>query len=48
MPSTITMRSTSGAGTFHMAVWSFRATYGNYHKLEVTSHILPNGQESSP
>ena len=48
LPSTITMRSTSGAGTFHMAVWSFRANYGNYHKLEVTSHILPNSQESSP
>lgn len=22
-------------------VWSFRGTYTNYHKLEVTSHILP-------
>lgn len=44
MPSTITMRVTSGSGTFHMIVWSFRATYRNYHKLEVTSRILPGSQ----
>ena len=41
MPSTITLRATSGSGTFHMIVWSFRATYRNYHKLEVKSRILP-------
>jgi hypothetical protein len=41
LPSTITMRATSGSGTFHTIVWSFRATYRNYHKLEVTSRILP-------
>jgi hypothetical protein len=40
MPSTITMSVTSGSGTFHPIVWSFRATYRNYHKLEVTSRIL--------
>ena len=39
MPSTITLRATSGAGTFHMTVWSFQAGYRNYHRLEVTSHI---------
>jgi hypothetical protein len=41
MPSAITMRVTTGAGTFHVAVWSFQATYQNYHKMEVTSRILP-------
>jgi hypothetical protein len=41
MPSTITLHATSGSGTFHMIVWSFRATYRNYHKLEVKSRILP-------
>lgn len=41
MPSTITLRATSGSGTFHMTAWSFRATYRNYHKLEVKSRILP-------
>lgn len=41
MPSTIALRVTSGAGTFHKIVWSFHATYRNYHKLEVKSRILP-------
>ncbi len=41
MPSAITSRVASGSGTFHMIVWSFRATYRNYHKLKVTSRILP-------
>jgi hypothetical protein len=44
MPSAITMRATSGLGTFHPIVWSFQATYRNYHKLEVTSRILPGGE----
>jgi hypothetical protein len=48
MPSTITMRNTSGSGTFHMIVWSFRATYRNYHKLEVTSRILPGSEAPAP
>jgi hypothetical protein len=48
MPSTITSRATSGSGTFHMIVWSFRATYRNYHKLEVTSRILPAGETPAP
>lgn len=48
MPSTITLDTTSGSGTFHMIVWSFRATYRNYHKLEVTSRILPAGEASAP
>ncbi|MDW5264882.1 MULTISPECIES: hypothetical protein [Acidobacteriaceae] len=41
MPSTITLHAISGSGSFHMIVWSFRATYRNYHKLEVKSRILP-------
>jgi len=28
--------------------WSFDATYSNYHKLEVTSHILPMGEAAVP
>lgn len=41
MPSTIDLRVTSGSGTFHKSVWSFQATYRNYHKLEVKSRVLP-------
>lgn len=41
MPSTITLHATSGAGTFHRIIWSFHASYRNYHKLEVNSRILP-------
>ncbi len=48
MPATITSRATSGAGTFHAIVWSFRATYRNFHKLEVTSRILPTGESPAP
>jgi hypothetical protein len=48
MPSTITLRSTSGSGSFHPIVWSFQATYRNYHKLEVTSRILPGSEAPAP
>jgi len=41
MPSTIVLRVTNGPGTFHKTVWSFRATYRNYHKVEVKSRVLP-------
>jgi hypothetical protein len=41
MPTVITSREASGAGTFHQIVWTYRATYRNFHKLEVTSHIVP-------
>jgi hypothetical protein len=41
MPATITSNSTSDPGTFHSTYWTFRASYRNYHKLEVTSRILP-------
>lgn len=43
MPSAITMRNTTGFG-FHRIVWSFRATYRNYHRLEVTSRIIPGSE----
>jgi hypothetical protein len=48
MPSTITLHATSSPGTFHTIVWSFRATYRNYHKLEVTSRILPSSKAPAP
>ena len=48
MPSTITMRVTRGSGTFHPIVWSFRAAYRNYHKLEVKSRILPGFEKPAP
>jgi hypothetical protein len=48
MPLTIASRSTSGSGTFHTMVWSYRATYRNYHKLEVTSRIVPGGGAGAP
>ena len=41
MPATIASNSTSDPGTFHSMYWTFRATYSKYHKLEVTSRILP-------
>jgi len=48
MPSAITMSNASGSGTFHMMLWSFRATYRNYHRLEVTSRILPGFEAPAP
>jgi len=48
MPATINSRSTSGRGTFHPIVWTFRANYSNYHKLEVTSRILPFDGTTAP
>ena len=39
MPSAIGMRTTSGSG-FDVTVWTFEATYRNYHKLEVSSRFL--------
>lgn len=47
MPSTITMRNISGGNTFHPTIWSFEATYSNYHKLEVSSRVLP-GYKTRP
>jgi len=47
LPTVITMRTTSGFG-FHRIVWSLRATYRNYHRLEVTSRILPGSEALVP
>lgn len=44
MPATISSTVTSGRGTFHATVWSYTATYKNFHKLEVTSRIVPVGE----
>lgn len=41
LPSMVTMRAISGAGTFHMTTWTFEAAYRNYHKVQVTSRLLP-------
>lgn len=41
MPSTIRSRDVSTSEGFHATVWSFEATYRNYHRLEVKSRILP-------
>jgi hypothetical protein len=48
MPATITSRVSAGANTFHPTTWSFKATYRNYHKLEVTSRILPADNAPAP
>jgi hypothetical protein len=48
MPSAITMRNVSGSGTFRMMIWSYKATYRNYHLMEVTSRILPGGAAPAP
>jgi hypothetical protein len=48
MPSTINSRATSGGGTYHSTVWSFQATYSNYHRLEVNSRILPGSEAAVP
>jgi hypothetical protein len=41
MPAAITSRATPN-NPEDPAVWSFNAHYANYHKLEVTSHIVPS------
>jgi hypothetical protein len=48
MPATITSRATSAKGTYHAIAWSFKATYRNFHKLEVTSRIVPAGEAPAP
>ncbi|MGO4210943.1 hypothetical protein AB4Y89_22040 [Terriglobus sp. 2YAB30_2] len=45
LPSTINLQVTQGAGTFHKTVWSFLATYRNYHQLQVTSRIVPGNEK---
>ena len=47
MPETITSRTTGGRGSFHPIVWTFKASYGNFHKLEVRSRIVPFGEATA-
>jgi hypothetical protein len=48
MPATISSTVTSGRGTYHSVVWTYTATYKNFHKLEVTSRIVPGGEGQAP
>ncbi len=48
MPSAINQSVIDGDGTFHKIVWSFQATYRNYHRLEVTSRIVPANEVPAP
>ncbi|QEE27092.1 hypothetical protein FTW19_03135 [Terriglobus albidus] len=48
LPSTINLQVTQGAGTFHKTVWSFLATYRNYHQLQVTSRIVHENDRHVP
>jgi hypothetical protein len=48
LPSRITSRASAGSGTFHETVWSFKATYRNYHRLDVTWRILPANEAPGP
>ena len=41
LPSEISQRSVGGENTFHATAWTYKATYRNCHRLEVTSRILP-------
>jgi hypothetical protein len=45
MPTSIDAKMTGGRGP---TVWSFNAQYSNYHKLEVTSRILPADGSTAP
>jgi len=47
MPSAITMRIINDSD-FNGTAWSFRATYRNYHKMEVTSRVLPGSAAPVP
>lgn len=44
MPAKITSEDDSTSEGFHSTTWVFVATYSNYHRLEVTSHILPGSE----
>jgi hypothetical protein len=44
MPAMIDSRTSSGRGSYHTTVWTFVASYRNFHKLEVRSRILPLGE----
>jgi hypothetical protein len=48
MPATITSHTSAGTNTFKPTFWSFVATYRDYHKLEVTSRIVPADGSTNP
>jgi len=48
MPATIDGKITGGLSPTVPTVWSFHATYRNFHKLEVTSRILPADGTTAP
>lgn len=48
LPSLIDLQVTQGAGSFHKTVWSFHATYRNYHQLQVTSRIVRENERPVP
>jgi hypothetical protein len=48
MPATITSHTSTGTNTFKPTFWSFVATYRKYHKLEVTSRIVPADGSTNP
>jgi len=41
LPTVIHTRIITGENGFHPMTWSFEGNYSDYHKLEVTSQILP-------
>jgi len=43
LPTAISQRSVGDANTFHATVWTYKASYRNCHRTEVTSRILPGG-----
>jgi hypothetical protein len=45
MPKTITSRAEANDGS---AIWSFVATYSNYHKLTVNSRIITDVKDNPP
>ena len=51
MPTSIDSKITGGNASPSaqtMVVWTFNALYSNYHKLEVTSRILPGSEAPAP
>ena len=42
MPAAINSRVTSDPNSFHSRTWIFKGTYTNFHKLEVSSRVLPS------
>jgi hypothetical protein len=48
LPARISSFVTGGSGTFHEVEWSFRATYRNFHKLEVKSRVVSAPDLAAP